>query len=154
MRTAAKYNTHAMTMLHEMRFTFLSGYQQSLEEQTPWVTNLILDEDEDPSDPWIHQYDPDLDFMFGKNGLPQTIWEGHKIFKSLQTLPEPLHQPLIEYFNSEVERINHEQMEALEKIRAMQSPRSKNSQSNEQAFNTGADEYVYKSAEELNLDQG
>jgi hypothetical protein len=91
MRTAGKLNTHAMALLHEMRFSYLQSYQQHLDEQVPWVTNLILDEDEDESDPWPHSYDPDLDFMFGKNGLPETVWEGHKIFRELETLPESLH---------------------------------------------------------------
>ena len=54
MRSAAKINTHAMVMLHEMRFSYLQSYQQHLEEQCPWVTILILDENDNEDDIWPH----------------------------------------------------------------------------------------------------
>lgn len=54
--------------------------------------NLMLDEDEDSSDPWPHHYDPEYDFLFGAvgPGLPLTVWEGHKVLKDLNLIPEQI----------------------------------------------------------------
>ena len=69
--------------------------------------NLLLDLDFDPDQPWPHHYDPDYDFLFGKvgPGLPQTVWEGHTIFNSLDTVPAQIKPRLMQHYNDEVERV-------------------------------------------------
>lgn len=56
------------------------------------MVNLLIDDDEDHNEPWAHHYDPDFDYLFGAAGpgLPETVWEGHKIFNSLETVPPAL----------------------------------------------------------------
>ena len=88
--------------------------------------NLLLDLDFDPDQPWPYHYDPDYDFLFGKvgPGLPQTVWEGHTIFNSLDTVPAQIKPRLMQHYNDEVERVYQEQVEAVERLNSMTSPKS------------------------------
>ena len=106
LRTVAKLHTHALGWLREQRSSHNSYYEECLENMQPWVLNVILDDDEEGSEPWPHHYDPDFDFLFGKAGpgLPETVWEGHKIFASLDSIPPQLEQPLWDHYQSELER--------------------------------------------------
>lgn len=59
------------------------------------VFNLVLDEESDQTH-WSEQYDPDLDIIFGKNGVPQSFWRGDSIFDNLESAPEPI-QAMVEF---------------------------------------------------------
>lgn len=78
--------------------------------------NLMLDEDEDSSDPWPHHYDPEYDFLFGAvgPGLPLTVWEGHKVLKDLNLIPEQIKEVLEKHYSEECERVAAEQAAAAE----------------------------------------
>ena len=125
LRSSAKFNTHTLKYLSEARSGYRNAYEECLTRHEPWVFNLILDEDEDPQDPWPHHYDPEYDFLFGAvgPGLPMTVWEGHKVLKDLDTVPPQVRQVLEDYYNSEVERaqIEHENQMRSQSL----SPRSK-----------------------------
>ena len=108
LRTAAKLNNCTLNWLREARSGYRKHYEACLENQMPWVMNLLLDLDEDPEDPqWPHHYDPDYDFLFGTvgPGLPETVWEGHSIFNSLTTVPSQVQQRLVQHYQSEVDRV-------------------------------------------------
>lgn len=111
LRTAAKMNTHALAWLREARSNHRDMYEQCIEECQPWIMNLIIDEDEEGEEPWPHHYDPDFDFLFGKAGpgLPETVWEGHKLLNNVDTVPLPVKQALANHYEMEVERQRQEQ---------------------------------------------
>ena len=117
LRTAAKLNSHALAWLREARSNHREEYDRCIENMRPWVMNLILDEDEETEEPWPHHYDPDFDFLFGKAGpgLPETVWEGHKLLNSVDTVPLPLKQALSSHYEMELERHHSEKVDALEK---------------------------------------
>ena len=97
LRTKAKFNDHSLNWLREARSGYRVHYENCLEQQQPWVMNLLIDMDFDPDDPWPHHYDPDYDFLFGSvgPGLPKTVWEGHTIFNSLSTVPAQIQPHLM-----------------------------------------------------------
>lgn len=148
LRTVARMNTHALGWLREQRANLRTSYENCLEQMQPWIMNLLLDEDENPEDPWPHMYDPDLDFLFGKvgPGLPETVWEGHKIFKSMELLPECVKARIEENYQMEVQRRQSELEESKEKAKAL-SPRSKVSDTNQQEFD------MQKSPSEVELNE-
>jgi len=89
LRSAAKANTHTLKFLSRARSNYRKVYEECLKRRESWVLNIILDEDEDGSDPWPHHYDPEYDFLFGAvgPGLPETVWEGHKVLKNIDLVP-------------------------------------------------------------------
>lgn len=104
MRKVAVMNPHALAWLRETRHRYREEYDSCIENLKPWVMNLILDEDEEGDEPWPHHYDPDFDFLFGKAGpgLPETVWEGHKLLENLDTLPLPLQHALSSHYEMEL----------------------------------------------------
>ena len=62
-------------------------YDNSLETKQPWLLQVFLDEDEDEVTVWNKNFDPDIDLLFGKHGLPSEIWQGKNIFKDPNTAP-------------------------------------------------------------------
>ena len=51
LRTAAKFNNCTLNWLREARSGYRVHYEECLENQMPWVMNLLIDDDEDPEDP-------------------------------------------------------------------------------------------------------
>lgn len=109
-RSIDKINSHTLNWLSDARASYRKTYERSIELQEPWVMNLMLDEDEDPSDPWPHHFDPEYDFLFGAvgPGLPLSVWEGHKVLKDLDNLPPQIRQVLEDHYHAEVDRIQSE----------------------------------------------
>ena len=71
--------------------------QEALGENQKVVFNLVLDEEFDQPQPrWSEKYDPDLDIIFGKNGVPQAFWRGDSIYNNIETAPEPI-QALVDF---------------------------------------------------------
>ena len=110
LRTVAKVDTHALAWLRDTRSGHREHYEYCLQYSQPWVVNVLLDDDEDDSEEWPHHYDPDFDFLFGKAGpgLPSTVWEGHKIFNSIDTVPAELLVSLKEHLDMEMARKHSE----------------------------------------------
>lgn len=47
-----------------------NDYYRCLETQESWLQMIYLDEDEDESNIWTKNFDPDINMLFGKHGLP------------------------------------------------------------------------------------
>ena len=88
LRTADRFNDHSLGWLRETRSGYHNYFTDCLENEQPWVMNLLLDENEEDSEPWEHQYDPEHNFLFGKvgPGLPDTVWRGNWTFNSIENL--------------------------------------------------------------------
>jgi len=63
-------------------------YEESLATKEPWLLQVILDENEDGEAQWVRNYDPDVDLLFGKAGLPTEVWSGKAIFANTVDCPE------------------------------------------------------------------
>lgn len=60
-----------------------NDYYRCLETQESWLKMIYLDEDELESKIWTKNFDPDINMLFGKHGLPNDVWRGKNIFKSV-----------------------------------------------------------------------
>ena len=59
--------------------------------------------------PWIHEHDPDINLLFGKYGLSQSVWNGNDLFADLERCPPQLLQHLEEHYNTELDKLQKEQ---------------------------------------------
>jgi hypothetical protein len=66
---------------------------------------VILDEDQEGEAQWVRNYDPDVDLLFGKAGLPSEVWCGKAIFASTVDCPDELRQHLETHYVSEYGRL-------------------------------------------------
>jgi len=74
----------------------------------PWILNILLDYDkqtEGTPQPWKNLYDPDIQFLFGKYGLPEYVWKGKSIFKNLEDAPEAIQNHVTTFFEQERDRL-------------------------------------------------
>ena len=99
----ATFNTSLRDLFNEYKFDdwprfrhkMYENVQEALGENQKVVFNLVLDEEFDQTH-WSEQYDPDLDIIFGKNGVPQAFWRGDSIYNNIETAPEPI-QALVDF---------------------------------------------------------
>lgn len=56
--------------------------------------HIILDEDKKK---WKNHYDPDMEILFGKGGLPNQLWRGESIFDNLETSPAIVQQVVADH---------------------------------------------------------
>ena len=75
-----------------------NDYFRCLEMQESWLQMIYLDEDEDESNIWTKNFDPDINMLLGKHGLPNDVWKGKDIFKSHTTCPESIKQHLEQHY--------------------------------------------------------
>ena len=80
------------------RMDELDQFENCLHQSGCVSVNITLDESERP---WLEKYDPDLDILFGKYGLPSDLFHGVEPFNN----PENAHQTIRHF----VECCLHEQ---------------------------------------------
>lgn len=89
-------------------------FNSAIFEQRPVVINLHLDEDRPGGEPWNEHFDPSLDLLFGKYGLPDKLWRGNSIYDNLETAPDALKQVLHDFVGQEFERMAEEDRQEME----------------------------------------
>lgn len=86
------------------------------------MLNLYIDEDEPDQELWQEHFDPSLDLIFGKYGLPERLWRGNSIFNEFESAPDVVKQVLYDFADQERERIHTEHEQEMEDTNEASEP--------------------------------